>query len=103
MKQGASDDFLKVMFGYSSRQAVGLAIATVRQSLLLRFVPQSIGFSSISRTEFIESHVTDFANHLYNPNPETKPVITYIDGTYTYMHKSTNFRILRQSFSQHKG
>ncbi|EZA56076.1 hypothetical protein X777_03921 [Ooceraea biroi] len=34
MRQGLSDDFLKVMFQYPSRQATSMAIATVRQSLM---------------------------------------------------------------------
>ncbi|KAL1488844.1 hypothetical protein ABEB36_014639 [Hypothenemus hampei] len=48
-------------------------------------------------------HVTEFANELYSPVPQTSRVIAIIDGTYTYMPKSTNFRVLRQSYSIHKG
>lgn len=39
LRQGLSDDFLKVIFQQSSRQAVSLAISLVRQSLEKRFVP----------------------------------------------------------------
>ncbi|EFN69789.1 hypothetical protein EAG_15490, partial [Camponotus floridanus] len=39
MRQGLSDEFLCAMFQYSSRQATSLAVATVRQSLMQRFVP----------------------------------------------------------------
>ena len=45
----------------------------------------------------------DFANRLYNPNPNNPVLIAYIDGTYVYMHKSNNFRALKQSYSIHKG
>ena len=44
-----------------------MAISTVRESLMGRFVLENIGFGSITRQEFIENHVTDFAiysNHV---------------------------------------
>ncbi|KAM0727894.1 hypothetical protein ACS0PU_005363 [Formica fusca] len=102
LRQGLSDEFLKVLFQYSSRQAVGLAIANVRQSLLYRFVPANIGFQAITREQYIVDHVTSFANELYNPEPDSPRVIAYIDGTYSYIQKSSNFRVLRQSYSIHK-
>lgn len=103
LRQGLTDEFLKLMFQYSSRQAVSLAVAIVRQSLMLRFVPGNIGLDSITPEEYIERHVTEFANELYNPNPDIPRVIVYIDGTYSYIEKSSNFRTLRQSYCVHKG
>ena len=103
MRQGVSDDFLKVIFSYSTRQTVSSVIDKVRKSLHLRFVPQNIGFYAISREDFIRDHVTDFANILYNPQPDNVKAIAYVDGTYAYIEKSSNFRVLRQSFSLHKG
>lgn len=103
LRQGLSDDFLKVIFNYNSRQAASLAISTVRQSLMLRFVPQNIGLTAITRQEYINRHVTEFANALYNPNVENPTVIACIDGTYCYMEKSSNFQALRQSYNLHKG
>ncbi|XP_067205331.1 uncharacterized protein [Linepithema humile] len=103
MRQGLSDDFLKVIFEYPSRQATSLAIYTVRQFLMQRFVPTNIGLNAITRGDYIQRHVTDFANELYNPEPHIRRVIAYIDGTYSYIPKSSNFRILRQSFCLHKG
>lgn len=103
MRQGLSDEYLKVIFQYSNRQVTSLAVATVRQSLMLRIVPQNIGFDSITREEFIARHVTEFANELYNPTPHIPVVIVCIDGIYSYIDKSSNFRSLRQSYSMHKG
>lgn len=74
LRQGLSDSFLKIIFNYSTRQAVSLAISSVRQSLLYRFVPQNIGLNAITRNDFINSHVTEFSNELYNPEPKT-PVL----------------------------
>lgn len=91
------------MFQYSSRQATSLAITTVRQSLMQRFVLENIGFDAISREDYIAAHVTDFGNQLYNPDPQNRKVISCIDGTYFYIHKSGNFRVLRQSYCLHKG
>ena len=103
LRQGLSDEFLKVIFRYSSRQSVSLAITKVRQSLLQRFVPMNIGFQAITRDEYITNHVTSFANELYNSEPSISKVIAYIDGTYSYINKSSNFRVLRQTYSVHKG
>lgn len=102
MCQGVPDEFLKLMFDYSSRQSVNIAVATVRKSLMQRFVAQNIGLDAIIKQLYIDEHVTDFANELYNPEPAIPRVIAYIDGTYSNIDKSTNFRSVRQSYSAHK-
>ncbi|XP_025264350.1 uncharacterized protein LOC112637886 [Camponotus floridanus] len=102
LRQGLSDDFLQVIFEYSSRQATSMAISTVRQSLMQRFVPENIGLNSVTRENYIARHVPEFVNELYNANPNIPRVIAAIDGTYSYIPKCSNFRTLRQSFSIHK-
>lgn len=82
---------------------MSLAISKVQQSLVNRFVPANIGFQAITREEYIMRHVTPFANELYNSEPDIPKVIAYIDGTYSYTHKSSNFRVLRQTYSMQKG
>ncbi|CAB0027907.1 unnamed protein product, partial [Trichogramma brassicae] len=103
MRQGLSDEFLTAIFQLSSRQYTSLVVKEVRESLMRRFVPENIGLRAITREQYIERHVTAFANHLYNPRPEDPVAIFYIDGTYTYCFKSTNFRSLRQTYCRHKG
>ncbi|KAJ8687674.1 hypothetical protein QAD02_023468 [Eretmocerus hayati] len=68
-----------------------------------RFVVENIGFGSITRDEFIDQHATDFANHLYNDEPNVRKAIIIVDGTHSYIHKSSNFRTLRQTYCRHKG
>lgn len=102
MRQGLSDDFLKIIFNYTTRQCVSSVVSTVRLSLLQRFVPNNIGLESINRQEFIRQHVREFTNELYNPEPDEPKAIMVIDSTYALIHKSMNFRILRQSYSKHK-
>lgn len=102
LRQGLSDHFLKIVFNYSSRQAVSIKVAAVRQSLNTRFVQQNVGFQSISRNEFIARHVTEFSNELYNSESDTPRAVAIIDATYAYVHRSMNFQVLRQSFSLHK-
>lgn len=102
LKQGLSGEFLKVIFRYSSRQAVSQAIARVRKSLMGRFVPHNIGLRSITRNDFIAAPVTQFANTLYNPEPNISRAIVCIDGTYSHITKSSNFRILRLFYCVHK-
>ncbi|KAJ8941460.1 hypothetical protein NQ318_016900 [Aromia moschata] len=103
MRQGVSDEFLKVIFNYSSRQSASLAIATVRQSLTLRFSPENIGFGAITRQEYIANHVTEFATHLYNEIPQEPKAIIYNDCTYLDIEKSSCFDVLRRSYCVHKG
>lgn len=79
-----------------------MAISTVRQFLMQRFVPENIGLNSITKENYIVRHVPEFVNELYNANPNISRVIAAIDGTYSYIPKSSNFRTLRQSFSIHK-
>lgn len=103
LRQGLSDECLTVMFNYCSRQNTSTVITTVRQSLMKRFVLSNIGFAAITRQQYVERHVTDFANALYNPEPNDRKAVAYIDGTYSKIEKSSNFRILQQSYCVHKG
>lgn len=103
IRQGVSDEFLRVIFRYSTRQSVSLAIKTALHSLSINFVPNNIGFGCIPRENYIAEHVTDFANQLYNPRPDMgRRAIVIIDGTYAYIEKSSNFRELRQTYCVHK-
>lgn len=102
MRQGVSHEFLMTIFGYKSGQAVSTIIKNVRTSLMIRFVPENVGLDAITRDDFIDRHVTEFANALYNPQPDTRKAITFIDGTYISVEKSSNFQAARQSFSMQK-
>lgn len=68
-----------------------MVISTVRKSLMNRFVPQNIGLNAITREQYIQQHVTEFANILYNEEENVTKVIACIDGTYSYIEKSSNF------------
>lgn len=103
LRQGLSDEFLAVLFKYSSRKTVSMAVNTVRESLMGRFVANNVGLGAITREQYIQQHVTEFSNRLYNPTPDNRVAIAKIDGTYTYCFKSSNFRALRQTFCRHKG
>lgn len=103
LRQGLSDEMINVIFQGKSRRDTDLIIEAVRESLMLRFVPNNIGLSAITREEYIARHMTPFANRMYNENPEAPVAIYYIDGTYSYCFKSTNFRSLRQTYCRHKG
>ena len=101
MRQGISDEFIKVIFNYPTHQDVSLKISLVRTSLIIIFTPGNIGFG-IARNDYIQRHVTDFANRLYNPEPERRRAIAYVDCTYLDIEKSTCFKALRQSYCVHK-
>ncbi|KAJ8910345.1 hypothetical protein NQ315_004544 [Exocentrus adspersus] len=90
------------MFGHTSRQKTSLVISTVLLTLSHDFVPRFLGYGHMNRPEFVENHVTAFANQLYNTDPENQKAIVYIDATYFEVQKSKNFKVLRKSFSNHK-
>lgn len=89
--EGLCVEFLKVIFNYRKRQAVSLANDRLRQSLMLRFVPSNIGFNAIKRQQYVNMHVTEFGNVLYNPDIAIPTVIACVDGTYCYVEKTNNF------------
>lgn len=102
IRQNLSDEFLTFMFDYKTRQSTSMVIATVRKSLMLRFAPENVGINSINRQDFIERHVTAFANQLYNPEPEQQKAIIFCDGSYLEVQKPTNFQAQRMSYSSQK-
>lgn len=71
--------------------------------MLNNSVPNNIGFNSITRKHFITRHVSKFTNQIYNTSPDISKVIADIDCTHNKIGKSINFRILRKSYSVHKG
>ena len=51
LRQGLSDEFLKVIFKYSRRQSLSDHASLVRKSLMKKFVSENIGFQSITRQQ----------------------------------------------------
>ncbi|CAG7818156.1 unnamed protein product, partial [Allacma fusca] len=90
------------MFGFTSRASVSHAIAAVTVNLEYTFVPKHLGVNAHNRDDYINQYVPEFAQTLFN-NGNAKVAIVIIDGTYMYMPKSSNYRVLRQSFCLHKG
>lgn len=103
LRQGVAHDFLRVICGYPSRQSASMFVSIVRKNLMKTFVPFFLGLQAHPRQEYITEFVTDFAQKLYNPDPQVKRAIMIVDATYIYIQKSSNYRVLRQSFSMHKG
>lgn len=76
-----------------------MAISVVRRSLMIRFVRENIGLNALTRKQFINRHITDFANALYNADHNIRKTIVVVDGTYSYIEKSGNYKTLQQSYS----
>jgi len=62
LRHGLSDDFLRIMFSVSTRENVSMKISIVRRSLMTYFVPLHLGLRALTRDEYIQRHVTEFAN-----------------------------------------
>lgn len=70
LRQGLSDDFIKSLINFLSRQSVSLFITKVRTNLMTRF--ENLGITSREvrdKERFVELYVPEVHNHLYNPNP----------------------------------
>lgn len=88
LRQDLSDEFFKVIFDQ-------------HKDLAQRFFLENIEPRSITRQDIITRHVTEFSNTLYNPQPD-EPKAIVVNSTYAYIHKSSHFCVLRQSYSVHK-
>ena len=106
LRQGLSDEFLRVMFRQSTRANVSMRISVATKTLMQKFVPLHLGLEAISRDTFVAEHVSDFACNLYVDDfkdiGSIKQAVIVVDGTYIYIPKLNNYRVARQSFSVHK-
>lgn len=101
MKTGLSNVILSTLFR-TSKSSLRRAISAVRKALLIKFVPENLGFTHISREEIINKHTRPLAQTLFG-SIEKNQVILVLDGTYIYVNKSNNFHFQRRSYSIHKG
>ena len=88
------------MFQISNKSIISKAIAGARIALMEHFVPKFLGFSHMTRDEFVSKHTRPFVQHLLaNGMPVA---VLVLDGTYIYIQKSGNYTFQRQTFSGHK-
>lgn len=57
--------------------------------------------SSVSRDQ-VSQETTVIARTLHDINPADETLVTVWDGTYVYLHKSSNFEYQRVTYSGHK-
>lgn len=64
MKTGLSNVILSTLFR-TSKSSLRRAISAVRKALLIKFVPENLGFTHISREEIINKHTRPLAQTLF--------------------------------------
>ena len=64
------------------------------------FVPKFLGFSHMTRDEFVSKHTRSFVQHPY-ANGMPVAVLVLI-GTYIYIQKGGNYTFIRQTYGGHK-
>lgn len=74
---------------------------SVRNALMLEFVPRHLGYDHISREEVI-SRCLAIPNALFGGRDGEERCLTIHDGTYIYLQRSTNYYFQRKSYSLHK-
>ncbi|CAF4492862.1 unnamed protein product, partial [Rotaria sp. Silwood2] len=82
-----SNKVLTTMFKFSNPKAVSRILSTVREALSSEFVPQYLGFQSISRQDVINTYSSPLATRLLSEDMNT--VVLVADGTYSYLQNST--------------
>ncbi|KAK3084039.1 hypothetical protein FSP39_007185 [Pinctada imbricata] len=101
MRSGMSNKMLSTVFNVS-KSSIRRCISNVSNVLKEKFVSESLGFQSISRSDVINNHTRKLAQTLFCDDGKSQAVLV-LDGTYIYIQKSGHFRFQRQSFSIHKG
>ena len=76
--------------------SISRTIHSVADNLNKLFVPHHLGVGHIDRSEATK-HMTDFSNVLFD-----NKTVTIWDGTYYYIHKSSDYGFSRQTYSGHK-
>ena len=64
------------------------------------FVPKHLGFNHIERQQIVENHTRPLAKIPLGDNDPNK-VRVILDGTYSYILKSTNNLLQRRTYSLH--
>nr|XP_018915633.1 PREDICTED: uncharacterized protein LOC109043056 [Bemisia tabaci] len=100
LRTGLSYSVLCSIFALT-KDTVKRCIHSVRNALMIEFVPKHLGFGHMSRDELIEKHTRPFAMSLFAQNDEDTAILV-ADGTYVYIEKSSNYKFQRRSFSMHK-
>ncbi|CAL8071538.1 unnamed protein product [Orchesella dallaii] len=95
-----SQQLLGVLF-QMPQQRISDVVGTVRKLLMLRFVPNHLGYQHIQRQDYIRSHHTILASTICGAGMEQAIVV--LDGTYFYCQKSSNYMLQRELWSMHKG
>lgn len=82
-----------------SKSGVNRYIDLCRGLLLKNFIP--VHLSSVSRNQ-VSQETTVIARTLHDTIPADETLITVRNGTYVYLHKSSNFEYQRVTYSGHK-
>ncbi|XP_041988982.1 uncharacterized protein LOC121740371 [Aricia agestis] len=97
MRTGDSDERISTLVQVPRRTLENL-MDKVREVLLQDFVPRNLGINHIAREE-LRNHNLSIPNGLYGNGNNA---IVICDGTYIYIHKSSNYMFQKQSYSMHK-
>lgn len=97
MRTGDSDERISTLVKVPRRTLESL-MDKVREILLQDFVPRNLGINQLRREELLQHNLL-IPNGLYGNGNNA---IVICDGTYVYIHKSSNYMFQKQSYSLHK-
>jgi hypothetical protein len=99
LRTGEPNQRLATLFNMS-RVHLGRPLAKAREYLTNEYVGLHLGLNHIDRNNLYQRNLT-IPRQLFG-NEENNKIIIICDGTYIYIHKSSNFLFQRQSYSLHK-
>ena len=88
------------MFQMPSASSVSKAIKSARKALMTHFVLRYLGFQHMSRDDFIKEHTRSLVQEVLADGEKVAAI--FLDGTYLYIEKSSNYSFQRQTYSGHK-
>jgi len=100
MRLGISNSVLASLFHLKNKRTVSRLIHSVRLALMKDFASHHVGLQHIDRQAVLDQHQTAIATELFTTNPNQLCIL--MDGTYLYIHKSSNNEMQRRTYSFHK-
>lgn len=98
-RKASTYEYIAKLFNVSTFK-VSTSIKKARNALNNDFVPNWLGFANLGRDCLLQN--TTMSARLLHDNDNPHTVITIWDGTYIYVHKSSNYEFQKDTYSGQK-
>ena len=102
LRLGLSHETLCTLFSIEDKRKISRMLDCTCAAIKRYFVPKHLGFDHIERSNVIADDTRPLAKILLGKNDSNKAILI-LDGTYSYIQKSSNNLLQRRTYSIHKG